>query len=69
MTEDIELKAEVAALKKDGRLLIAAIAGYIAGAVGVAAAIIAALVAAILRMAIRIGISAFCQKARVSISK
>jgi hypothetical protein len=54
-------KEEVAALQRNGNLLIAAIAGYVAASVNVAVAVIAALVAAILRLAVTMGVSVFCE--------
>jgi hypothetical protein len=62
-------RSEVNDLKKNGKLLIAAITGYVAAKVGAAAAVIAALVAALLRFAISMGISAFCEWSGRLVSK
>jgi hypothetical protein len=59
---DRKYRREVTALKKNGRLLIGAIAGYVAASLGVVTAVIAALVAAILRMVVVMGITVFCKK-------
>ena len=61
-TRSSKYAKEVAALKLNAKLLIAAVAGYVAASVGVAVAVIAALVAAILRLVLKIGIAAFCEQ-------
>lgn len=53
---------EVAALKKNIDLLIAAIAGYVAASLGMAVAVVAAVVAAILRIVLAMGTAVFCKK-------
>jgi len=49
-------------LKKNGNLLIAAVAGYVAALVGISVAVVAALVAAVLRLVIQMGTASFCAR-------
>jgi hypothetical protein len=53
---------EMAALQRNARLLIGAVAGYVAASVGATVAVIAALVAALLRLVLKIGLAAFCER-------
>ena len=62
-------KKELAELRHNTQLLIAAIAGYIAASFGVATAVIAALVAAILRIVLAMGITVFCRRFQLEILK
>lgn len=59
---DKKYRREVSALRDNGRLLIAAVAGYVAASLGVVTAVIAALVAAILRLVVAMGTTVFCKK-------
>jgi hypothetical protein len=53
---------EVAALKRNIKLLIAAISGYLAASTGFSSAVIAALVASILLLIMKIGLETFCEQ-------